>query len=411
MKAEIEALMKENNIDALLVHGDAFHNPAMVYLTGGGHVTHADLIWPRNTPATLHCNAMERDEAAKTGLAVRTMAEFPFKPLLEQAGGDNALAVALRYKKMFADLGLEQGRVALYGQMEIGPMYSILERMAELLPKMEFVGFFQDPILLPAMMTKEEEEIERIRKVGKITTEVVGRVADFLTRQHVEAGTLVHSDGKPVTIRDVKSRIDLWLAELGAENPEGTIFAIGRDAGVPHSSGNPTDLLKLGQTIVFDIFPCETGGGYFHDFTRTWSLGHASDEAQQLYDQVLGVYRQVLSELTLNAPFKRYQARTCQLFEAMGHPTVQSQPETSEGYVHSLGHGVGLRVHEMPFAGINAGEKDILAPGTVFAVEPGLYYPSRGMGFRVENTFATRPDGSFETLAEYPYDFVLPMKS
>jgi len=49
-------------------------------------------------------------------------------------------------------------------------------------------------------------------------------------------------------------------------------------------------------------------------------------------------------------------------------------------------------------------------PGSVFTLEPGLYYPSRNMGVRIEDTYATRADGSFEVLVDYPYDLVLPVK-
>jgi Xaa-Pro aminopeptidase len=204
--------------------------------------------------------------------------------------------------------------------------------------------------------------------------------------------------------------INLWLAEMGAENPEGTIFAIGRDAGVPHSTGNPSDPMRLGQTIVFDIFPCEAGGGYYYDFTRTWSLGYATDEAQKLYDDVDSVFRTLLSELKVGAHFGEYQKRTCELFEAMGHPTIQSNPQTEEGYVHSIGHGLGLHVHERPFSGASALAEDTLVPGVVATIEPGLYYPERGMGVRLEDSIYVRPDGNFEILAPYPLDFVLPVR-
>jgi Xaa-Pro aminopeptidase len=79
-----------------------------------------------------------------------------------------------------------------------------------------------------------------------------------------------------LTIGDVKRKINLWLAERDAVPSEGFIFAQGRDAGIPHSQGNPDDMLRLGQTIIFDIYPQERGGGYFYDFTRTWSLGYAT---------------------------------------------------------------------------------------------------------------------------------------
>ena len=410
MKTQIATFMAAEHVDALLVKGDAFHNPAMVYLTGGGHVTNADLILPQAGLATLICNDMERDEAAKTGLKIRTLSEFPLKQLLDQSGGNTTLAIALRYKQILTDLNILKGRVALFGQIEIGPQYAVLEQLAELMPDLDFVGYYEDPILMPAMMTKDPQEIERIRNMGKITTEVVGRVQEFLTSRRVINKTLVDDQSEPITIRKVKSLIDLWLAELGAENPEGAIFAMGRDAGVPHSSGNPVDTLRLGETIVFDIFPCESGGGYFYDFTRTWSLGFATDAAQELFDQVYDVYKQVTTSLRINTPFKNTQKLTCDLFEAKGHPTLQSHPGTHEGYVHSIGHGVGLRVHELPFSGASAGGNDILVPNCVVAIEPGLYYPSKNMGFRIENTFWAKTDGSFEALVDYPTDFVLPMR-
>jgi len=81
-----------------------------------------------------------------------------------------------------------------------------------------------------------------------------------------------------------------------------------------------------------------------------------------------------------------------------------------DGYVHSLGHGVGLNIHERPFSGINTSDEERLAPGVVITSEPGLYYPEKGMGFRIEDTIWVRPDGRMEILADYPYDFVLPMK-
>jgi Xaa-Pro aminopeptidase len=260
------------------------------------------------------------------------------------------------------------------------------------------------------MATKDNNEIQRIRQMGSVTTRVVASVADFLSSRPVRNAILLGPDGEPLKIAEVKRRINLWLAEAGVENPQGTIFAIGRDAGVPHSSGNPDAYLHLGQTIVFDIYPCEGGGGYYYDFTRTWCLGYAPDEVQSIYDQVLSVYRTIMSELKVNIPFKDYQKRTCDLFEAQGHPTVQSDPKTESGYVHSLGHGVGLNIHERPFSGSAATAAEILAPGSVVSIEPGLYYPERNLGVRLEDTVWVRPDGKFEILAEYPLDLVVPVK-
>ncbi|HEX2697512.1 MAG TPA: M24 family metallopeptidase, partial [Anaerolineales bacterium] len=167
----------------------------------------------------------------------------------------------------------------------------------------------------------------------------------------------------------------------------------------------------LGQTIIFDIFPAEAGGGYFYDFTRTWSLGYATPEAQKLYDEVQGVYNKVIDNLDLNAAFKDYQKLVCDEFNKNGHKTpMHNEGVLENGYVHSLGHGLGLNVHERPWSRHNVSDDNILKPGVVVTIEPGLYYPEKGMGARIEDSYWMRPDGKMELLAEYPYDFVLPMK-
>lgn len=410
MKSDLDTLMLQHKVDVLLVNGPAFNNPAMMYLTGGGHISRAELVKKRGETPVLFVGMMEREEAAKTGLPIRLYTDYPYAEQLKEANGDPEMAAAITLRKQLTDLGITRGRVAVYGQLEFGPLFAKLHRVTQMLPELEFTGFVNDPIFNGAMMTKESSEIDRIRKMGKITTEVVGRVAEYLTTQRVENEVPVKADGHPLTVGDVKSKIDLWLAELGAANPEGAIFAIGRDGGIPHSSGTATDLIRLGQTIVFDIFPCENGGGYFYDFTRTWSLGYATDEALKLFEQVHQVYQDLISGLKVNQNFQEVQNRTCDLFEEMGHPTIRSQPSITEGYIHSIGHGLGLKVHEMPFSGMAASPADILAPGTVFTLEPGLYYPSRGLGVRLEDTLYTRPDGTFEIMVDYPYDLVLPVK-
>ena len=72
MKSDLDQILEDNNIDALWVTGPGFNNPVMVYLTGGGHLTAADLILKRGQPPLLFHTAMEREEAARTGLNTRS---------------------------------------------------------------------------------------------------------------------------------------------------------------------------------------------------------------------------------------------------------------------------------------------------------------------------------------------------
>lgn len=411
MKTDLDQIMQDRNLDALLVLGDAEHNSPMYYLTGGGHVNAATLIKPRDKDITLFHNDMEREEAAKTGLKTVSYSKYSLKELRKEAKEKKTNDAALRLQKMLTDCAVTSGKVGVYGHTDLSDSFSMLMAAQKLMPQVEFVGESGvDSVFLQAMETKTEDEIARIRNMGRITTEVVGQVKDFLTGHTVGADeVLLKADGKPLTISDVKAKINLWLAERGAENPESTIFSIGRDAGFPHSVGNPSDPMRLGKTIIFDIFPCEAGGGYFYDFTRTWCLGYAPKAEQKLYDDVREVYETIIDEMEVGMPFGDVQKLTCELFEAQGHLTPLNTDAPLEGYVHSVGHGLGVNVHERPWARME--QKDgLLQPGVVFTIEPGLYYPERGMGVRIENTYWARPDGTFERLAEFDFGLVLDME-
>lgn len=412
MKSDLDALMQARNLDALLIFGDAENNPPMYYFVGGGHVSHALLIKKTGKEPVLFHGDMEREEAAKSGLKTAPFSTYSAAEFMQEANGDKQLANLLRFKKLLSEYGLSGGRVAVCGKVELSQMFGFLMGLAKQMPELEFVTEDEsDTVLLRAMETKEDVEVARIRQMGAVTTTVVGLVKEYLTSCEVrEDEVLLKEDGNPLTIGDVKSKIALWLAERGAVDVEGLIFAIGRDAGIPHSVGDPADLVVLGKTIVFDIFPAEKGGGYFYDFTRTWSLGYATPEAQALYDQVYEVYVQVVESLDLNASFVDYQRMTCEYFESKGHKTPLTNKAPLDGYVHSLGHGVGLNIHERPGSSLIATGDNILKPGVVITIEPGLYYPEKGMGFRIEDSYWVRPDGKMEMLAEFPYDFVLPMK-
>jgi Xaa-Pro aminopeptidase len=411
MKTQLDTLMQTAHVDALLIVGSAQHNPAMQYFTGEAHVTEALLVKHRGEPPILFHYPMERGEAAQTGLRTTNMATYSSSELLKEAGGDPLRASALRLGRILHDAGVDAGTVAVYGVNEVGATLAQIQTLGELFPALKIQGFpnSMDPILAEAELTKDADEIAHIRRMGQVTTRVVAKTAEFLSGHSARDGVLRKPDGQPLLLGEVKRQIGLWLAEEDVEAPEGVIFSIGRDAGLPHSAGNPEDPMRLGQTIVFDIYPAEAGGGYFYDFTRTWCLGFAPDEVQAVYDQVLRVQQRIIAELEPDAPFQRYQERTCELFEQDGHVTVRQKADVEEGYVHSIGHGLGLHVHERPFSGMSAGEGDRLAANTVFTVEPGLYYPSRGFGVRIEDTLWARPDGTFEVLADYPRELVLPV--
>lgn len=407
MKTDIDRLMEAARLDALLVRGASDQNPAMVYFTDKAHLTQAYLLKKRGETPVLFHGPMERDEAAQTGLQTRSLSDFNPTELIEQAGGDQIRAGAMLYRRILEEYAV-RGRVAVYGRVEVGPSFAMLRTLERELPEIEFVGEAeQRSVLAQARASKDAREVERIRQVGKTTVAVVGEVATYLTSLQTKDGVLVNREGQPVTIGDVKRRVNLWLAMREAMNPEGVIFAQGRDAGVPHSTGNNAEPITIGKPIIFDIFPHQIDGGYFYDLTRTWCLGHAPDDVQKAYDDVRQVHETVLNTLRPDTPCRDYQIAACKQFEGRGHPTIHNDPKIEQGYVHGLGHGVGLDVHEAPAFNSLESNTDIVLSGSVFTIEPGLYYPDRGFGVRLEDTVWMRPDGKAEVLAQFPLDLVL----
>jgi len=405
VRSDLERLMAERGYEALVGMGGS-EDPNLFYLMRGAPI-HAGAIYiHRRGEAPVLCHGtMERGEAEKTGLRTRNLGLYNFKELLEEAGGDPLRAQVALLRRVFEEEGVK-GRVLFFGQMDRGAAYLLLRAIAEGIPGIEVVGEYDRPLVTVARMTKEPEEIEAIRRTGQATQRVVRRVEDLLRSLRPRGEQVVGPDGEVVTIGEIKRRIRVWLAEEGLADT-GTILSQGREAGLPHSRGEDHQFLRPGEPIVLDIFPKPAGGGYCFDMTRTWVVGEPSERLWRVYRDVLDCYWAVAEGLRPGVPCRELQQRACAFFEARGHPTIGSDPTTQVGYVHSLGHGVGLEVHELPRLADFPGNSDVLEPGMVFTLEPGLYYPEEGIGVRLEDTWALDQEGRPVNLGGYPMELVL----
>jgi len=346
MKHDLDCLLQERGLDAALVAGAVHGNPAMYYMTNGAGLTSGFVLKKRDEEPLLLCWPMEREEAAASGLTV-------------------------------INLGVQ-----VHGDFGVTPIDA-------------------------ARATKDPAEVEHIREMGRRTCAIVARTVEFLKSFRVQDEVLVQPDGAPLTVGRVHEEINRLLAEQRLEDPEGFIFSIGRDAGIPHSKGRPDDVIALGQTIVFDIFPCQAGGGYFFDMTRTFCLGYAPPEVEKAYQDVYECQRNLIEAYEVGTEAKRYQHQACEFFEDRGHPTIASDAKTEVGYVHTVGHGLGLAVHEEPRFSDVPTNTDVLKPGHVFTCEPGLYYPDRGFGMRIEDVIWIDPDGGVHNLTDFPKELVV----
>lgn len=409
MRCDVGRLMEERNIDVAVVEGpDGTQgaNPAFAYMTHGARLV-GTVILKRGEAPLLIYRSMERDEAEATGLELINQDRWPVHEILGRHPDRLEARVEL-YRQIFEDLGVH-GRVAFYGTGSIGAHYAFFQKLAEAIPSTEIIGEFERDLIAVARETKDSDEIEIMQRVGQNTSVVMEAVVDFLRGHRVADGTLVKEEGRPLRVADVKRFVRLELATLGLEATEEFIFAVGRDAGVPHSRGRADDPVQLGKTIVFDLFPRDETG-YFHDVTRTFCLGYAPRDVEGAYRDVMDCFDAVVREFRVGEITQRYQHFVCDFFEACGHATIKSDPKTQAGYVHSLAHGLGLEVHEEPYFPTFGTCETVLREGMVFTVEPGLYYPERGFGIRVEDTVYCDETGEVRSLTPFPKDLVIPME-
>lgn len=406
MKSDLDALMEERNLNALLIEGPdgmGSANPAFAYLTRGAHVV-GSVMKKRGEHPQLIYRSMERDEAEDSGLALINLDRWPVHEIQQDAATQLDARVEL-YRRILTDLEVS-GRVGIYGTGPIGAYHALLSRLSDALPDVEFIGEYAEDAISMARQTKDADEINALRRVGVSACEVLEAVVGFWRSHDVRNQTLVKADGSALTIGDTKAVIRMEQAKRGLESPADFICAIGRDAGVPHSRGNPDDPIELGRPVLIDFFPRDASG-YFHDVTRTFCLGHAPDEIHSAYRDVTDAFNAVVAEFRLGESTQSYQHYVCDFFKDRGHPDPKSDPTTTNGYVHSLAHGLGLEVHEDPYFRTFGPSDTVLESGMVFTVEPGLYYPDRGYGVRIEDTYYVDNDGGFHSLTPFPKDLVI----
>jgi Xaa-Pro aminopeptidase len=191
-------------------------------------------------------------------------------------------------------------------------------------------------------------------------------------------------------------------ATLGCPMPVDVIVAAGAAGAGGHDPGSGP--LPAGIPIVIDIWPQDEGSTCWADMTRTFVAGSpAADDVVEMHRLSLEALERVKAAARPGVTGQELHGLACDVFEAAGFPTQRTKAPGDilrDGFNHSLGHGVGLEVHEEPAVG-RAGS-DPLVAGDVIAVEPGVYRHGYG-GVRLEDLLLITPDGC-EVLADFPYD-------
>jgi len=245
---------------------------------------------------------------------------------------------------------------------------------------------------------KSDAELAGIRRAQKAAEAGMTAARDLLRRAEASNGVAT-LDREPLTSERVKAAISAAFTEHGASADE-FVVSHGPQSAIGHHMGEGP--IGVGEPVVIDLWPRDAETACYADMTRTFCVGDVPEELQTYQRLVKESLDMSLAEVKSGASGKRLFEVSCEPFHRAGYKTLLNKNDgevIEDGYFHSLGHGVGLEVHEQPSL---SRFEDPLVAGDVVTLEPGLYRQGFG-GCRLEDLVLVTESGA-ENLTQYPYD-------
>lgn len=225
------------------------------------------------------------------------------------------------------------------------------------------------------------EKLRRVKDEVELTAiEAASKLADEVWLWSVERGFAGRRE------RDVARAAEARIRELGGDPSFPAIVAAGPNGALPHAEPGEREIGR-GELVVFDMGA--KLDGYCSDGTRTYATGDLDESARAVYEVVLAAQLASLDAVTPGAKGEDVDAVARKIIDEAGH---------GDRFGHGLGHGVGLEVHEAPRLSPRA--DDVLEPGEVVTVEPGIYLPGE-LGVRIEDFVVVTEDG-YRNLSSLP---------
>jgi Xaa-Pro aminopeptidase len=246
---------------------------------------------------------------------------------------------------------------------------------------------------------KSGAELAGVRRAQHAAEAGMRAAAQMLREAERNDGELRH-DGETLTAERVRATIRDACAKAGAPAPADIIVARADTVTGGHDPGSGP--LAPDVAITIDLWPRDEESQCWADMTRTFVVGTPNDATAEMHRLSMEALERATAAVRPAVTGVAVYDIACDVFEGAGHPTQRTKTPgepLTEGFFFSLGHGVGLEVHEAPMLG-RSGHEELVA-GDVLAVEPGT---SRGGdSARVEDLLLVTGDGA-EVLTDYPYD-------
>lgn len=233
---------------------------------------------------------------------------------------------------------------------------------------------------------KNEEEIRNIRFTQKINDGAMQNAIEVIKESSIRKDLKLEYRGKILTSEFLKEIVEISFLRGGCKS-EDDIVSSGEDSAQPHNFGS--GVIFAHQPIIIDLYPRNVKNRYYADMTRTVVKGKASPEIKKIYDTVLKGQKLAIQNVKAGIEISSLEKSVREYFGKAGYET-ESSNASPQGFIHNLGHGVGLNVHELP--SVNIWNKQKLEAGSVITIEPGLYYPGIG-GVRIEDMVLVTEEG------------------
>lgn len=233
------------------------------------------------------------------------------------------------------------------------------------------------PIIEEIRLIKSEIEVEKIRKACEISDAAFAHILTFIQEGMTEL--------------EVANELEAKMRSLGASGASfDMIVASGERSALPH--GGPTERkLQTGDFLTLDFGA--TYKGYLSDMTRTIAIGEPKEQLKEIYEIVGRALDNGLKHIKAGMTGDEVDALTRDIITEAGY---------GEYFGHSTGHGVGMYIHEG--IALAKGSKDVVKPGMILTIEPGIYLPEIG-GVRIEDDVLIKEEG-IEILTKSPKQLI-----
>jgi Xaa-Pro aminopeptidase len=383
LKAELDHILAENGADALLLYSDSKKDANMYYVSN--FLAPDPFIYLKrvDSPAVIVVSQMEYLRAQKQAAVkdVKSVQDYDYLKVVQSAkdpqlgsikfianvakqelGKDAKICVPPTFPVMVADVLRGEG-------LTVVPMFDVVEKARE---------------------TKDPKEVQAIKQIQKVNEQVTGEVIDLIAGCDVGANKVLLCNGEPLTVGMVKAVFGTKFIQNGCLPEEDIIVSCGPKSSDPHYVGEPGDKLKADQPIILDVYPWSIQKCYWTDMTRTVVKGKASAKVWKMFEAVQEAKNVSMDGIHAGANASQVYGLCCDVLERNGFETTRGGRRVTVGMTHTLGHGVGLQIHESPRLGEFSDFG--LREHCVVTVEPGVYDPKTG-GMRLEDIIEVTKGG------------------